>query len=951
MLNPGKKIIVRFVGLMILISVLPLLLIGLISYQASSQAMQEAEQRYARTLLQNQVERLSSQLEQVENLIANISGVEDITRSLNDKNSSADSYTHLATQARIGYILNGYLSLKGLVSIDIFTEGGAHYHVGDTLDISAARLEIKDQIKQQALASDKQVYWAGVVDNVNSTSRHRQVLTAARILKVLDRETMQQQPIAVILVNYSLDYLAQQFTQAELLQGSQLALLDQFGNVIYQNNPTGNQLLIRYIHQGFHEGMFADWQDNRYLVQEQHLEAYNWHLISAVPESILLTGVRDIRQITLSLLVLGLLLVLFAGGLFFRNILTPIRAVVSSFKSLQGNDYDLNQRLPVKGNDEITELVRWFNRFLDNLAAQKESEAALRESERRYELVVNATHEGLWDWNLLEDTLYLSPRFLVLLGRDPVTEPLETNSPAEWLERIHGDDLQSVKQQIELHLQGVAPHFESEYRLLQKDGSYRWVLSHGLVELDAAGEPVRMAGSHSDISDRKDAESRLRHDAFHDNLTGLSNRAWFTSYLAKTINDTARQKEQAFAVLFLDLDHFKMVNDTLGHSAGDQLLIEVSARLKDCLRNTDLLARLGGDEFVILLEHSDDFHYIHVAERILEALVRPYQIAEQEVLSGGSIGIALSHAGYSDPDEMIRDADIAMYQAKLSGKNCYVVFDEDMREHLVQRINTERELSKAIKDDQLILHYQPVINLKTGQIAGCEALVRWQHPEKGLLNPDQFIPIAESSNLIHPLGQWVLESACRQWCEWRRTVFCGLELSLSVNLSPVQFYDEGLLRILPGLLSKYQFSPGELALEITETVLIRDTRKAARVIDKIKALGVEVHLDDFGTGYSSLSHLSEFPIDLIKIDRSFVMQCVESKKHHRVVSGILNLAHELDLPCIAEGIETQDQLWQLQQQGCEYGQGYYIYRPLNVEQMAKVLNTREAEGQEQEATY
>ncbi|WP_432471789.1 bifunctional diguanylate cyclase/phosphodiesterase [Amphritea sp. HPY] len=939
MIRPQKKIIIKYLSFLMCIAIIPMLLIGYFSYQTSSNTLQRSEDQFVRTLLNSQSERLDQQLGQVESLIANIAGVEEITRVLDDINSPTNTYTRLATQARIGYILNGYLNLQGLVSIDIFTEGGAHYHVGDSLDIEEINTTVRDRIREAAMISGQQVYWAGVQPNVSKASSYKKVLTAARVFNTIDRETMRQRPTAMLMVNYSLEYLAQQFAQFELMAGSQLVLLDQTGNIIYSNQTTRvgqpAEGIFEHLLQTDIKGDGLTWNQQRFLVRDRPMAKYGWHLISVIPEESLLAGAKNIREVTLLLLLIGFMMVALVAWYFNRNILTPIRAIIDGYKQLQANAFDPERRLTVRSSDEVGELVKGFNSFLDNLAAQKASAAALIESERRYELVVNASREGLWDWNLKTNSLYLSPRFLTLIGLDSSVDFLSDRTES-WFDLIHPDDLEIVQQEVDQHICGNSPHFECEYRLRHNDGSYLWVLSHGLAERDSTNQAIRMAGSLSDISDRKEAEHQLRHDAFHDNLTGLSNRFWFVSYLEKKLNHISRHSEEVFAVLFLDLDQFKLTNDILGHAAGDKLLIQVAGRLQDCLRSSDLLARFGGDEFVILLEHSEDFHYINVAERIIEALARPFQINGQEIMSGASIGITLSISGYTDPDEMLRDADIAMYQAKLSDKQRYMLFDENMRKLLLTRTSLEQDLKEALAANQLELHYQPIIALADGSLAGCEALLRWRHKSRGMVSPDEFIAVAETSNLINSLGQWVLETACKQIQLWRQLP--GLDdFRLSINLSARQFHDEQFLQGLPQTLADFDIDCTDLAFEITETAIIRDNKLAARVIGEFKKMGIKVHLDDFGTGFSSLSHLSDFPIDQIKIDRSFVMQCIEHKKHDRVVRGILNMAQELGIHCTAEGIETPEQLQLLQENGCEYGQGYLFARPMPAPEMERVI--------------
>ena len=930
MTNPWRKIITKYISFLVFIGILPLLVMGLVSYQISSQTLQQAESHFSQALLNDQVKFLELKLTQVENVIANISGVEAITKALDDKNHKADTYTNLATQARIGYILNGYLHLQGLVSIDIFTEGGTHYHVGDTLNVSEIREETKNLVRTEALKSNRQTYWAGVVANVNKASSHDSVLAASRIVWTTDRQTLKKRPIALILVNYSLEHLYDHFSQVDLDANGEIVLLDQRKNVIYSKNREElgrppKDLVNNIIDKDDVAGA-AIWNGTPYLIQSQMIENFGWQILSIIPEHNLLSGVRNIREVTALLMFLGFSIVGFAAWFFSRNIVKPVSSVVTGYKQLQENTFDLDQRLPVYSNDEIGELVQWFNSFLDNLNARQASEEALRESEERYALVAKATHEGLWDWNLKTNKIYFSPRFLSLIGRDATAEN-SFNKPADWFNLVHPDDQNIVKSEINNHLEGHTSHFQCEHRLLHQDGSYHWVLSRGLAVRDKSGKAVRMAGSHTDISARKEAENQLRHDAFHDNLTGLYNRAWFVSYLQKILIESNRFKNANFAILFLDLDQFKIVNDTLGHAAGDNLLIQVSDRLKACLRDSDLLARFGGDEFVILLEHSDDYHFIHIAERIIETLSCPFTLKDQEIQSGASIGVTLSSSGYTNSDEMLRDADIAMYQAKQGGKNCYVVFDENMREHLLSRISMEQGLSEAIKNNRLELYYQPIISLTSNQLVGFEALVRWNDESLGSISPEKFIPLAERCNLINPLGRWVLEKACAQWQIWKDK-FSGLDkLKLSINLSPLQFHDEFFLKNIPKTLSRYNIKGANLAFEITETAIIRETNLAAKVISGFKAMGISVHLDDFGTGYSSLSHLAGFSIDLIKIDRSFVQQCGVQQKEDRMVKALINLAHELDIKCTAEGIENIEQQELLRNGNCDFGQGFYISKP------------------------
>lgn len=946
MLSLSRKIIVRYTLFLVFIAIFPLLLIGIVSYKTSSLTLQETESRFSQELLSHQKELLTIQLVQVENLIANISGVETITRALDDRNVKADTYTSLATQAQIGYILNGYLHLEGLVSIDIFTEGGAHYHVGDTLDVGKIRESTKSAIEAQTLASGQQVYWAGVVPNVNEASNYDSVLTAAHMLTTTDRHTLKKRPLAILMVNYSIGYIRQYLSKVDLGSGVNVALLDQHGNTIYSKDPDGGRLSVEIVKPLLKDGDVPEmvtWNEQLYLLHSLALENFGWQLVSMTPENVLLSGVKTIREVTVWLLLISFLVVGLAAWFFSRNIVQPIRDVIGGYQTLHEGALDSTQRLPVRSNDEIGELVQWYNSFLDNLALQKVSEDALRVSEERYALVINATLEGLWDWDLESNKMYFSPRFFSLLGLNPLGNGIQ-NVPQEWFGRIHSEDQFMVRQEVDKHLAGHSQHFQCEHRLLHEDGSYHWVLSHGLAVRDKAGKAVRMAGSHSDITDRKEAESKLRHYAYHDNLTGLKNRAWFVSYLLKALHGQQSKNGAMFAVLFLDLDQFKIVNDTLGHPAGDELLIKVADRIKACLRDTDQLARLGGDEFVVLLEQTDDYDVLHVADRILKSLASPFLIKEQWVQTGASMGIAFSTSGYKDPDDMLRDADIAMYQAKVGGKNRFIVFDEEMRGHLLKHIALEQDLIGAIKQGGLELFYQPIFSFSSGRLIGCEALIRWDHKSLGVISPEEFIPIAESSNLMHALGQWILEAACCQWRKWDDEFGSMEDLLLSINISALQFHDEQFIESIPQVLSDFNIDGSNLAFEITETAIIQNTMIAEKVITEFKKLGIRIHLDDFGTGFSSLSHLANFSIDLIKIDRSFVMQCTEKDKQKNMVLGIINLAHELGIKSTAEGVETQAQWALLKEAHCDHAQGFYFSKPLCTTEMGKLFFTSLTKG-------
>jgi diguanylate cyclase (GGDEF)-like protein/PAS domain S-box-containing protein len=936
-----KKIFPKYIGFLTIISIIPLLIVGIISYQNASQAILETERRFSNELLNNKIELLQLKLAQVESLIENISGVESITNALDDQFSESSTYTDLATKAKIGYILNGYLSLQGLVSIDIFTSGGTHYHVGDTLNVDETRNDIKAQIWQEALASPKQVYWSGILPNVNKSSNHKMVLGAAKVINKIDRVSLEKRPTALILVNIDIESLNANISDTDSSESVSVYLIDQRNNIAYSHKKneigqpvkdlfpfivTNNNNLNRYL-----------WNGDNYFIQSRTIAEYDWQIFTLIPEKNLLQDINRIGTITFYLVFSGIFLTCIAGWYFSRNIVQPIKDVISAYKRLQNHSFKQVKRLPIRSDDEVGELVKGFNTFLDNLEARELSEDALRDSEERYALVARATNEGLWDWDIKKNEMYFSPRFFALIGKNP-DESSSLSTPEEWYKLIYPKDLNLVKSAINAYLNNKTSHFQCEHRLLHDDGSHRWVLSRGVAIRDAAGKAIRMAGSHSDITYQKEAAYKLRYNAFHDSLTGLYNRAWFGNYLQKLLNGHTRKKDLNFAILFLDLDQFKLVNDSLGHAAGDELLIEVSERLKSSLREKDMLARFGGDEFVILLESDEDYRFIQIAERIIKQLSLSFSINNSDVYTGASIGITLQATGYKDANKMLRDADIAMYQAKENGKNCYVIFDEEMRHQLLTQIDTEKLLREAIQNDELELYYQPIISLFDGRLVGFEALLRWNNPTLGEVSPAVFIPLAEANGTIIELGQWVFETAFIQLQAWKEE-FVGFDaLVLSINMSPVQFLDEFFLKKLPKLMDAYNIKGSDIAIEITETAIIRKKELAAKVINNFKKSGIRIHLDDFGTGYSSLSHLAGFPIDLIKIDRSFIQRFGINSKEDKLVKAIINFAHELGIKCTAEGVEEVAQQRLLNISNCDYAQGYFIARPAPASQLTGFIH-------------
>ena len=541
----------------------------------------------------------------------------------------------------------------------------------------------------------------------------------------------------------------------------------------------------------------------------------------------------------------------------------------------------------------------------------------------RYAVASQGTGDAVFDWDLGAGRLWLSDAWSAHVGDQKVT-----GAPGDWLDRVHPTEREQVDTALQAHLDGKSERFESEHRLRHAADGWRWVLARGRAARDGAGKAVRFSGSFMDVTRRRAASERALHDALHDPLTHLPNRALFLDLVKRSFARSRRRDDYRFAVVFLDLDRFKAVNDGLGHAAGDDLLVQMATRLQGCLREGDTLARHGGDEFTILLDDvkgPGDTQI--VADRLHQVTKQPFQVAGHDVFSTVSVGVALSTPGYTRPEDLLLDADTAMYRAKALGRARTAVFDPSMRERAPQLLDLEADLRRALLRKEFRVLYLPVVEVATGRIQGLEALIRWAHPTRGLVGPEEFVPFAEETGLIVPIGAWVLHQAGREFKACRSAAAAG-PLTLHVNLSTKELLAADLPAQLDEVLYEHHLDPADLALELTESTLQQNEHTVARVAE-LRGRGVRLCMDDFGTGYSSISSLHRFELDTLKIDRSLFTGGSPRGKAPELVKSIVSLAREMGTPVVAEGVETADQFYFLRELGCSAAQGFYFSPPVD----------------------
>jgi diguanylate cyclase (GGDEF)-like protein/PAS domain S-box-containing protein len=588
-------------------------------------------------------------------------------------------------------------------------------------------------------------------------------------------------------------------------------------------------------------------------------------------------------------------------------------------------------QLLVNNINRSKEALREANETLEIKVRDRTAE--LRDSEMKYRTIFENT--GTATVIVEEDTTIslANSEFANMAGY----EKSEIENLKSWLHFVDEKTQRKIQNSevIPNHTEynPTKPHFECTF--IDKEGTRKDMLC-SLADIPGSEKSVV---SLSDITELKEAERQIYHQAFHDALTSLPNRALFMEHLNMALKRAKRRDDYYFAVLYLDIDRFKLVNDSLGHSVGDQLIRAFASRIQESLRDLDILARFGGDEFVILLEDIENSEFASgVANRLQQELKRPFIIENKEVFAPASFGVVLNTRDYGDPENIIRDADAAMYHAKENGKAQYKIFDKTLHKKALHLLERETDLRKAVNRDEFENHYQPIVDLQTASLVGFEALIRWNHPQLGLINPGSFISIAEETGLIIPITQLIAHQACEDLCRWQKQLQDELKLTMNINLSSKHFMSPTLLDDIQEILKQTGMPPEQLKLEITETALMEDADETIRLVHRLKDLGLHLLIDDFGTGYSSLSYLQRLPIDTLKVDRSFVSRIQSEPDGNRnIVEAIISLAHRLKMMVVAEGVETEEQFAILLDMNCQFGQGYLFSKPLNKPEVDELI--------------
>ncbi len=933
------RLAIQFTGILLLISVLPLVIFFLTSNQTTEQMVVDLAAQQNRQILSNQKDYLALQLDQIEALAANLSQTEEISNTLERANSQASesSYDALTTKARVGYLLSNYSNLNGLVSLDIFTLGGKHYHVGDSLVDAGERETLRDILWDRTIKSTKQLTWHGVEDNVQTTSSSQKVVAASRMLFSSNSSWLKAEPIAMLLISYSTDYLYQHFSQVNLGDGAFMLVVDDQHRLIYHPERAKIGWRIAPEFGAFLRGATGSFikrlGQGDVLLSFDKIADKNWHIVSVTPMETLLAPMERLRRIAGIILLIMVVSILGFLRLFTSHVVKPIEDIAEGFKNFQSNKITAGWRMPrPKSLESIRDLTQWFNIFLDNMEKRRDADVRLRIAATAFE-----SHDAMFVCDAEHVILQANTALSLMTGYSEAE--LVGKMPDIFSARGRGTEFfDDILQAIE----GKGT-WQGEVLNRRKCGELypAWLAASGVR--DEHNRFTHFVATLTDITQRKANENEIRNLAFYDPLTGLANRRLMTDRLMQAMLDCPRRK-QSIALILLDLDKFKTINDTLGHDVGDALLKCVGQRMESCVRDVDTVARLGGDEFVVLIEglsstpHEAAAHVQAVALKILHKLDERYDdVAGAGLYCSASIGITQFSESGCEIDELMKQADIALYQAKEAGRNTLRFFDPNMQTKIVARASLEKELRQGLLRNEFRIHFQVKVDARQQPI-GAEVLVRWQHPERGLVQPASFIGIAEEAGVIVQLGRLVFGAACAQLKEWAAHPH-RCDLSLSVNVSPKEFLQPDFVTNLLGILDASGADPAKLTVEITENMLVENVAETVEKMAVLRDRGISFSIDDFGTGYSSMGYLKRMPLRELKIDRSFVRDMLSNINDASIVRIVIALGNELGLAVVAEGIETESQFDYLKAHGCTSFQGYLFGAPMPLDEFESLLDS------------
>lgn len=748
----------------------------------------------------------------------------------------------------------------------------------------------------------------------------------------------------ILVGHINLEYIRNIIKQKEKITGFELWIIDSNGLVI--ESPFSDKILDRfpddYIYKKSKEMSKVNTIISRnkedYFctltpIKTIHGEVkLNWNIMSALNEDVMYKTLNEFKKIFFLRGLLSLTFFVFIVMFLRRSIKARILSLREATQKLGEGDYSVD--VLDKGNDEVSDLIKVFN---NTRLLLKDSEDRIKKANKRFKLAVKGAKDVIWDWDIIEDRFYISPKWWYIVGSPAVED--DYIDIYQFTSFIHADDRSYFENQLNSYLSDNEINFEVEYRIHISDGGIRWILTRGIVVRDKDGTNIRMAGSHTDITSRKIMQQKMAFNAFYDTLTELPNRNMLLDRLKQALSRASRNSNFSFSVLFLDFDGFKHINDTYGHDVGDQLLIDIGNRLKECIRPLDIVSRIGGDEFVILIDGvGDEKELVPILNRIIITSKNEFQIKNKSIFTSVSIGAVIEGTGESEPDELIQRSDIAMYHSKLTGKSRFTFFTEELRKDEITRWSLENELHKALGTSEIQIYYQPIINTETEEVSSFEALMRWIHPQKGVIPPIDFIPAAEDTGFITNITKWLINHILIQAKIWNEKLNDKI-IVISFNVTAKDFFiSGGLDRFIRKMLEKTGCNPGYLAMEVTESVMIKDFENVTKQLKSLRKMGIKIKLDDFGTGYSSLSYLNKFEIDYIKIDRSFIQTITEDRLSEKIVKAIILLAKDIELKIVAEGVEKIEEVKLLKSWGCEFIQGYFYSEPLTSQDADIFLN-------------